>query len=281
MLGNDFKAAMGGWLYPKAPLQWFWRSVGWFVILFLLFSVSQVIGGLLVYRYGFGGDAKLWLDQVSGQAGVDPAILADPEKGPMNAAFLKSSILGAFPTQLLTAIVALWLAHYGLPKRQGQIPLHWPKIGGAGWVLLIVSFILMMFVVMQVVISLSGAPPASGLVETTLMGFAKDPFQFGLAMLGVVLGAPLAEELVFRGALFAGIAQSRLGRVGAVIITSALWAMAHAGPTPGLFVLVIFFMGLALGTLLLRFGSLWVTIACHTAWNTVQTLLILAIGTHT
>ncbi len=281
MLGYDFKEAMTRWLYPVEPMQTFWRSVGWFVALFLLFSASQLVSGLLVYHYGFGGDAKLWLDQVTGQAGLDPAILADPEKGLLNANFLKSSILGAFPTQLLTAIIALWLAHYGLPKRQGQIPLDWPKIGGAGWVLLIVSFILMMFVVMQVIVSLLGAPPAIGLVETTLMSFAKDPFQFGLAMLGIVLGAPLAEELVFRGALFAGIAQSRLGRVGAVITSSALWAMAHAGPTPWPFVFVIFFMGLALGALLLRFGSLWVTIVCHTAWNTVQTLLILALGTHT
>ncbi len=281
MLGDDFKRAMNAWLYPAVPMQGFWRAVGWFVILFFLFGILQLITGLLVYHYAYGGDAVLWLNQISGQKGLDPALLADPDKGPMNATFLKASIIGAFPAQLLTAIIAIWLAHYGLPKRQGLLPLHWPKIGAAGWALILISFILIMFVVMETVVALSGSAPGLGLVESTMMGIAKDPFQFGLAMLGIILGAPLAEELVFRGALFAGIAQSRLGRPGAVIISSALWAFVHTGPTPGLLVIVIFFMGVGLGVMLLRFGSLWVTIACHTAWNTVQALAILAIGTHT
>ena len=41
------------------------------------------------------------------------------------------------------------------------------------------------------------------------------------------IGAPLAEELVFRGQLFAALARSRAGFSGATLITSALWSLLH------------------------------------------------------
>jgi uncharacterized protein len=61
---------------------------------------------------------------------------------------------------------------------------------------------------------------------------------------------------------------------GAVVITAALWAVVHGASAPWLFVFVIFIMGLLLGWLLLRFGSLWVTIVVHAAWNGFSSLAI-------
>ena len=43
---------------------------------------------------------------------------------------------------------------------------------------------------------------------------------------------------------------------------------------PWLAVGIIFVMGLVLGALLIRFGSLWVTMACHGIWNGVYALMI-------
>ena len=93
------------------------------------------------------------------------------------------------------------------------------------------------------------------------------------------MAAPLTEELLFRGALFSAIASSRLGRIGAVMITAALWALAHATSAPLLFVGILFVMGICLGLLLLRFGSLWVTIACHASWNAMSSLALFGAGT--
>jgi len=47
---------------------------------------------------------------------------------------------------------------------------------------------------------------------------------FGIA---AVVFAPLFEEGFFRGFLFVGFKQSRLGSFGTILITSAAWAALH------------------------------------------------------
>jgi membrane protease YdiL (CAAX protease family) len=107
---------------------------------------------------------------------------------------------------------------------------------------------------------------------------ANNKWRFLLIVPGVALGAPVAEELLFRGFLFAALAPSRVGKAGTVLITSALWALAHAGPAPWVIVGGIFLMGIVLGVLLLRFGSLWLTIVLHAIWNGLQTWGLFNLG---
>jgi len=48
-----------------------------------------------------------------------------------------------------------------------------------------------------------------------------------LAALAVIgIGAPLSEELLFRGFLFSGLAKSRLRILGTAVLTTALWLLA-------------------------------------------------------
>ena len=48
-----------------------------------------------------------------------------------------------------------------------------------------------------------------------------------LLWVAVVLFAPFFEEAFFRGFLFAGLARSRIGAAGAILITSLVWAAMH------------------------------------------------------
>ena len=57
------------------------------------------------------------------------------------------------------------------------------------------------------------------------------------------------------------------------MVTSALWAGLHL-TEPLLSVGIIFIMGLVFGWMMYRFGSLWVTMACHGAWNTMFALAL-------
>jgi len=184
-----------------------------------------------------------------------------------------------FPAAVVTTFLAVAASHLGLSKSKGTLPLHWPKIGPVGWMTILCGF---WFSMQAVSIIFFGAfandTNDSGLVEKALTSIAADKGLFFLALPGAVLGAPLVEEILFRGILFAGLIRTPLGRVGTVIVTAALWAVAHLGAAPILFGIVIFFMGLFLGVLLLRFGSLWVTIACHTLWNLVVTLMLFQAG---
>jgi len=89
----------------------------------------------------------------------------------------------------------------------------------------------------------------------------------------VGIGAPLSEELLFRGFLLAALARTRLGFWGAALISTLLWAGLHAGYTlVGL--AEVFAIGLFLSWLLWRTGSLRVAIFCHALYNS---LIVLAL----
>lgn len=92
-----------------------------------------------------------------------------------------------------------------------------------------------------------------------------------LALLTIGVGAPLSEELLFRGFLLPALSRSRLGFVGAAVLTTAAWTALHF--TYSIFGLIeVFLIGLYFSWLLWRTGSLWVPIVCHAAYNTIVML---------
>jgi hypothetical protein len=93
----------------------------------------------------------------------------------------------------------------------------------------------------------------------------------------ICLGAPLSEELLFRGFLFSGLSKSRLGLVGTAVLTTVLWTALHAGYS--MFGMVeVLGIGLYLSWLLVRTGSLWVTIFCHAVYNTVVAAVLVFVA---
>ena len=83
-----------------------------------------------------------------------------------------------------------------------------------------------------------------------------------------VVFAPVFEEAMFRGFLFEGFRNSRLGLVGAIIITSAAWTFFHLGYS-AFSLISIFFFGLVLGVVRYKSGSLWSTMLMHALFNAV------------
>jgi hypothetical protein len=89
--------------------------------------------------------------------------------------------------------------------------------------------------------------------------------------------APLFEEMLFRGFIFSGLAHSRLGVAGAILLTTIMWTSVHRHFTVAWFdevygLAVIFGAGLILAVARVRTGSLYTSIALHSAWN--ATLLL-------
>lgn len=84
----------------------------------------------------------------------------------------------------------------------------------------------------------------------------------GLVLM-VVLGAPVVEEIVYRG-LLQGALVRRVRPAVAVVAVAALFALVHFRPVqyPGLFV-----FGLVLGLCALRTGRLGMAIAAHAGFN--------------
>lgn len=93
----------------------------------------------------------------------------------------------------------------------------------------------------------------------------------GLAV--IAIGAPLSEELLFRGFLLPALAKSRIGFVGAALVSTTLWTTLHIGYT--IFGLIeVFCIGLLFSWLLWRTGSLRVTILCHAVYNALILLVL-------
>lgn len=186
---------------------------------------------------------------------------------------LRSSMIMLLPAALMTAYAAWALAGRNATDRRAVLALRLPKLGIWGWIATIIGFVGGLNLATYLIIwALRVEVPEPGLVEQTLMQLSNDPLYFLIAG-GIVIGAPLWEEFVFRGQIFAALAQTRIGLTGTAIVTSGLWASLHIfEPVP--FIISLFLLGLTLSWLLVRFGSLWVTIACHAAWNSVSAILL-------
>jgi uncharacterized protein len=287
VFGTDFRRARREWLYPTEMMQRPWRASLFFILLFVASAILQTAAGFILYYVWHGA---FTMSQLGGpNSGLTIGVPSDQEL------FVKASIIGLFPSAILILFIALFFARFGLPKGMGRLPLRLPQLGWLGWIVVVFGFGVSMLVVFSGIFAALGIDPetyapsgaglgsdksSAGVIEKTMAALAKNPILFALALPSVILAAPLTEEIMFRGALFSGIASSRLGRTGAVLITAALWALAHATGAPWLFVGVLFIMGIALGLLLLRFGSLWVTIACHASWNALSSLGLFGAGTH-
>ncbi len=94
-----------------------------------------------------------------------------------------------------------------------------------------------------------------------------------LTLLAVGIGAPLSEELLFRGFLFSALAKSRIGIVGAALLTTAGWTALH-GNYSVIGLLEVGAIGLYLSWVLWRTGSLRVTIFCHALYNSLLVALL-------
>jgi hypothetical protein len=106
---------------------------------------------------------------------------------------------------------------------------------------------------------LSGGELEMDQLVTSLIG---DTSQIGLLMAAivVVIGAPLIEEIYYRGMLYEKLA--RRSRATAVVVTSILFVAAHGA------IIIPALMVLAVGLAIAR-GSrpLWFTIGAHAGWN--------------
>jgi uncharacterized protein len=83
-----------------------------------------------------------------------------------------------------------------------------------------------------------------------------------------VVVAPVVEEITFRGFIFRGFSESRLGLLGTIVLTSLIWASFHLRYNMAVMTQV-FCGGLLFGIIRWRSGSTALTILLHAIWNSV------------
>jgi uncharacterized protein len=92
---------------------------------------------------------------------------------------------------------------------------------------------------------------------------------FVLDILASSVIAPFAEELLFRGVLFAGLVQ-RLSFVWAAALSAAAFALVHEREV----LLPIFGLGIGLAYVYRRTGTLWAPMLTHASLNAIPVTLV-------
>jgi uncharacterized protein len=94
-----------------------------------------------------------------------------------------------------------------------------------------------------------------------------------LILIAAGIGAPLAEELLFRGLIFGAVRRSPLGFAGAMLISALSWAVLHANYSVyGLAAIAL--IGFYLAWLRERTGSLLTPVVCHGVYNSLIIFLM-------
>lgn len=183
---------------------------------------------------------------------------------------------GASDVALIVLIFAVLRSGRGLRAVAGEIGLGRPRAGFVGPALKVLAagalaYVACLFALSAAVNRFGVAPeglPLQPLVR--MIDAAESPVLIAMATLLAVIVAPVAEEMLFRSALYLPL-RARLGVVPAALLVSLLFAAFHRYPL-GVANLVV--LSLTFVALLEYTGSLWVPIVAHGLYNALIILLV-------
>jgi uncharacterized protein len=197
---------------------------------------------------------------------------------------LLQPLLMPLPLIVLGVVTLVWVqARHGALRRlfgPSRNRLREWLLGIAWGVGAFVAVNLALVLLLQLLAGLVGVDlpqPQEGVRET-----AADPALLPWLVVSAVVVAPIAEELFFRGMLYQAL-RRRMGAWSAIAISATVFAAAHilqeldgqAGPVA--FVLILP-LGVLLGWLFERRGSLAAPIAVHAAFNLITVALLPAVA---
>ena len=170
----------------------------------------------------------------------------------------RGTLLHVATSLALILIVAVVLRARRLPSRE-FLGLRWPSTKT-------VAIWLGAFAILVVLEEIAGR--MLGLPAAEQWGQLYTGALLLVRLIGMIVLAPVAEELVFRGMLFARFSRTRLGQTGAIIIPAALFALAHVQYSPvemGFVAVDGLFFGLARA----RTNSIYVPMLLHACGNAI------------
>lgn len=223
-------------------------------------AVGVALSVLVILALGAGGGTltarafEVWVG--ADQPGARPAGALEA----MNAAQLSVFLVGF---QITSIVLTLAVAPYFARPPQTLLPFGWPR--RALWI--IGASTIALFLIMLTFGSIAYYFDRQAFVGDVkpFAEMAQTRLWWGL-LIGAGVGAPIAEELLFRGLLFGVLRDTRLGLAGTLILTAGLWSALHMQYS--LYGLIaIFLIGLYLGWLRERTGSLVPPMVCHALYN--------------
>lgn len=189
------------------------------------------------------------------------------------AALLLGALSAPLALQMLVGGLVPWVALAGWPlfitSVRGNGPridlslsLRWRDVGSGvvGGVLALIAALVVAVITAAIFGEFTSAAGEVG-AELTDLGNYWVLIAFGLM---IAVGAPIAEELAFRGLFFAALRKHGVGPVLSVAITAVAFALFHLEPAR---IGVLLTIGLVLGIVRLRTGSLGACMVAHGVVN--------------
>jgi len=174
---------------------------------------------------------------------------------------------------LTMVMTALWF--HGLPVRDTlALPsLRWRDVS-RGALFGVLGYLLLFFVYALIPLiqsALGGSAGVPAFLPPRLDGA-------GLTLVslwfGMVVAAPIAEELLFRGLIYRGLSDSRLGALGAVVLTSIAFGLVHYPGFGWPRVIGTACIGLLFGWLRWHGGNTWAGMVAHAVMNLMGAALL-------
>lgn len=220
-----------------------WATLGWMLLAIAALILVQIAVAIAFVLVQMASGARL-----------------DAERLQTNGNLFASAALATAPVVIGLAVLPIYLRGCSVGE---YLALVRPSLGqaltaAAGLALLIGATDLTTWLLSHPVVS-----PVMAEVYRT----ASAP----LLLLALLVAAPLAEEILFRGFAFRGIADSRWGPGLAIVVPSLAWAVLHV-QYDAYQIGTIVVMGLYLGWVRYRSGSLLLTILLHCLANAIATI---------
>ena len=229
------------------------------IIVFILPIITAIFIGVTYSLLGTSGSDsafEVWMQQNP----VEVSILSDEKTiiSPVESAV----------SYLITVPLQIWFIFWLLRRRKIDLSknlglYHFNK---NALIYSLVAYVILYLVLTVYSYAFQISPP-----EEFIKLMKATPFVLNFLM--VVIGAPIVEELLFRGFLFSQLKTTKLGVNGSIILTSLIWTSIHL--QYDLFLLIpIFLLGLFLGYLMHKYNSLYLVIIVHAVHNLQATLFI-------
>jgi membrane protease YdiL (CAAX protease family) len=235
-----------------------WALTALAIVCFLGFIVAQL--GLLIWVLFRSYPDVLRSPQLQ-QDLSDPSFI-------VTLLTAKNLWLTSVGSEAVLALMTVGLAQMAFRTTPAQLGLtrptnrNWPMVGiVAGIVLVVASTI-----IEAVIRAIFGSHPQP---QALVLAKHHGAFAFALDLMSVSVAAPIAEELFFRGFIFAGLVQ-RMSPVLAMMISAVLFGAAH-GETWSF--LSIFVIGCGLAWVYYTTRSLWVNVVAHATINTISLVI--------
>lgn len=234
---------------PKMPRTWkFFGTALWGGLAFIAMSVGQVAAGVIVVALYANDDFSA------------ENLKAIAEHG----ATIAASVLLGLPATLLVLWLAIRMAGRSFTA---YLALRWPKAGEIAFAL---AASMVLLVTLDVIAMLAGYPLSPDFALASVRS-ARDSGMIWLMLLGFCVGAPIGEEFVFRGFVFRGWSTTFLGPLGAIALSSTLFALIHQ-QYEWFYIGGIVVIGALFGHLRYRSGSTWLTVITHAFYNLMAAL---------